>query len=645
MDLPAIIHIFTHRHTKALYSIQANALLKIIRFSKKGLRLPDLADHQVILEHALKAIDNDNPEAAAMIDPACHLIRLHGQPFAVTRAYEEIEMSESISDSFQIIGRCLKSPNEFIALAATDAIENFLNHSKQGTRSLSGKSLGKSSKSFSPTSSLTSTSPTNAKYKVGDKINLSTSSPQQLHHDIIAHSGVVVHLIDSLEAHSSNPKLSFSLVKAIKDVSLSPICAKQLIAAGFFDIVSLLLDQDARSPQVDVVLELIRNLIMKDPEATKEFNSEVNIRVLMVLLQQLLTEGHRAQDKELRNDILIILSLVARISSNRPNLARTSCLRTLLLYSTYSELLSNEFQGQLQIQSFTQSTEPLDLEMKLLMWSIACQCIQEQFCLAQIVQAELLRALFMYIDLDHLANDPVITRWSYTNLLQIQKVALRIITQIAVHMPEQFRQLDGVRLLVNFQKEVVSNPENLVERQLAAKHCRELQSLALQALVAAAGSRQLPFSEEQSGELFGTLLDVFSDHSQSLLVQANAINVVAMLCQTEDDKRTFRKEGGLQAVMGFLNDSSKVQMAVHREPKLLSSIVECVWNAVVGNKRNEAYFLIQDGMDSMLHLLHVCPKSMRKQVLGCIADVLANKKVTEKTCLSSAPFFFSLLFF
>jgi hypothetical protein len=210
-------------------------------------------------------------------------------------------------------------------------------------------------------------------------------------------------LHDQSEEHES---LALEVVQAVKDVSFSAVCAKQIIERGLFSIIPVLLDKDAKSQQVDVVLELVWNIIEANPAACAAFGNEANILSLMSLLQQLLDKGHRdqvmtiqvpttvhsleffdlssfhractdlllhlellpfhsdthallRQDKELRNQILVILSLVARVEGNRPNLARTTCLRTVLLYSTCAELYSADIHAKLAIQPYTQSTDAL----------------------------------------------------------------------------------------------------------------------------------------------------------------------------------------------------------------------------------------------------------------------------------------------
>jgi hypothetical protein len=129
-----------------------------------------------------------------------------------------------------------------------------------------------------------------------EKVDLHRCPPQLLNYYVVAHSGVIPMLIEALHDQSEeHESLALEVVRAVKDVSFSAVCAKQIIERGLFGIIPVLLDKDAKSQQVDVVLELIWNIIEADPAACAAFGNEANILSLMSLLQQLLDKGHRDQ--------------------------------------------------------------------------------------------------------------------------------------------------------------------------------------------------------------------------------------------------------------------------------------------------------------------------------------------------------------
>ena len=60
---------------------------------------------------------------------------------------------------------------------------------------------------------------------------------------------------------------------------------------------------------------------------------------------------------------------------------------------------------------------------------------------------------------------------------------------------------------------------------------------------------------------------------------------------------------------------------------LIVGVVDCLWNAVVGNRRSEARMLQAQGVDALLNMLEVCPLVMRHQVTGVIADLCRNERI------------------
>lgn len=60
------------------------------------------------------------------------------------------------------------------------------------------------------------------------------------------------------------------------------------------------------------------------------------------------------------------------------------------------------------------------------------------------------------------------------------------------------------------------------------------------------------------------------------------------------------------------------------EPQLhlTLSVVDLVWNAIVGNRRNEQHFLRNDGIFKLLDVFEVAPVALKRHVVGVIADLV-----------------------
>lgn len=163
-----------------------------------------------------------------------------------------------------------------------------------------------------------------------------------------------------LQEESSDSAVVLALLKACLAVSVEMMCASELALKGVFDL--LLMPKilgghnSARAPVVDVALELAWNILELDAQTQQQqppqdrgaaaataaaaLGSEQALDALSLLLFETLTAGggHRAQDKETRNNLLVLLARLAKLPKNKPFFARTPCLDLLLRYATYAEL-------------------------------------------------------------------------------------------------------------------------------------------------------------------------------------------------------------------------------------------------------------------------------------------------------------------
>lgn len=620
VDFDQILQLFTHRHTAKLYSRQAAALNKIIRTCKTGLRLPYLPPIRKIIGFVIHHLLSKEVEPSVFMEPLVHLISLHGQAFDLEKDYDEFDHADSLSESTQELANAMQAQIPAVTIAVCEAIAAFVKWNKPeqfpSQASPTHKSMTRATAG--------APEPFAFAEDLGEEVvSFKGCPPNVLRFYVVAHSQTIKVMLQMLQENIDEVDVCLALVKLLRDLSYNPVCAKQLVAGGFFNLISSLLAGDSRSPIVDTAIEISWNLLELDEVAKTEFGSEINVNALHLVLEHQLSQCHRSCDKESRNEVLVILAIIARVEANRKHLARTPTLRNILSYATSTEL------GTLSSRNPTCTTEALDLEMKVLMWDIIVTCASEHFSHAQIVQANFLPAMLMYIDNEMYQNHPAITRWPYTQLLQLQTHALHSIIKVAPLMPRTFAEQRGLERLITFAAEIAENPQNLVEKQLARARTIKLQGLALQALVQITSTIDSS-ATQHSPHLIASLIDIFGTSRLDLTSNAYAITVLSRLIKgNEANCRVFRKEGGLKTVAAFLGDLSLTAVAAKKYPMLLPSVVECVWSALQHNGRNELYFISLDGVDHLLNLLMCIQPASVRLVLGCLADLLENPKALE----------------
>ena len=111
------------------------------------------------------------------------------------------------------------------------------------------------------------------------------------------------------------------------------------------------------------------------------------------------------------------------------------------------------------------------------------------------------------------------------------------------------------------------------------------------------------------------------------------------------NQKLFRRAGGVDMVRLALNVTSD-ELAI-KGPRLCMSLVDLTWRAVVGNRRSEAIFIAEDGVDTLLNLIEQVPASMHRQVSStrpssvceisssiCTHPVLLPSTSTQMYCVS-----------
>merc|ERR1719265_2913091 len=124
------------------------------------------------------------------------------------------------------------------------------------------------------------------------------------------------------------------------------------------------------------------------------------------------------------------------------------------------------------------------------------------------------------------------------------------------------------------------------------------------------------------------LIELFKDKDASMVCRQLCASVLAGLCSGHAvNCREFRKKGGVEAVR---------QEVVYRPDETTENhlfytlcVVDCVWCSIVGTRKNEHRFLDVGGLFALLDVLEVAPMLLKRQIIGCIADLVENRKAAK----------------
>jgi hypothetical protein len=90
-------------------------------------------------------------------------------------------------------------------------------------------------------------------------------------------------------------------------------------------------------------------------------------------------------------------------------------------------------------------------------------------------------------------------------------------------------------------------------------------------------------------------------------------------------QKEFRRKGGIEILKKNLNYHSILDQLGNQKIFILV-VLDCLWNSVVGNKRNEEQFIELEGLSTLFELLEQSDEIHIKIILTCIASLVDNKR-------------------
>jgi hypothetical protein len=199
--------------------------------------------------------------------------------------------------------------------------------------------------------------------------------------------------------------------------------------------------------------------------AVRILASPVDMLAVRTLLERAILFGSTQAEKELRNDVLSVATLIARKPENRPVFASTGLLDVLLCYATAAE---TDRETNAPLAHYATPSLP-DMELKQMAWLLIATLCQGPFadhevvsmdseeqegsaassCLALVRESSFLQSLLAYLDPAQLAH-PYLALWSAPHRRALELQALQLLTVIGPLFPLEFHRANGLSILVGY---------------------------------------------------------------------------------------------------------------------------------------------------------------------------------------------------
>lgn len=632
VDFGAIMELMTSKYTKELIDRHVKAIRRLCRTFANGFLLKHLKPLVELLKLAIERFSEGQDELAPAI---CDVTRIASMPFVSLVVSDMISYGHHLPVFAKVLIGVL-----VFAMPPTE--ETLQNSQDASTRS---KYDEKRMMSESIRIEVAHTFACWARFGL-DEDSVEVNPNQSLIQAIadagtpnlrILNQACVMDALATAFRCEESPEAMVISLGAVRDMSLYRPLAQQITKCGLMPhLVHIIRVNLLGSDVLLVATEIIWNVLELDWEgAAQAMGEQEVIEAFRDFMAALLGGGYRFKDKVFRNDMLVLLMYISKRPENRPLFAQTGLMALLLSHAiseshrqtlqetgVLTELISGEEPGGAGLQDGTLDSTlkggsvPLtnsqeDMEFRMLLWGTVAKCCSDESCAQVAIECQLVPSLLCFLDDREAPREQ--RQWSQEQRRKIQLEALSALFNLAQCIPDDFMEAQGCEVVL---------------RLLTATRSREIQKKCLHLLRVAL--RSGPLFAEELGRLgaVGLLVDLFADKENLLSSRQLCASVLAGLCDKHPANcREFRKKDGIEALRQELTYRPDETTENHLFYSLC--VVDCVWCAVVGTRKNEMRFLDAGGLFALLDVLEVAPLLLKRLIIGCLADLLQYRKAAK----------------
>lgn len=122
------------------------------------------------------------------------------------------------------------------------------------------------------------------------------------------------------------------------------------------------------------------------------------------------------------------------------------------------------------------------------------------------------------------------------------------------------------------------------------------------------------------------MLEIINSNENSLEAREYAFNIISQMClDNKLAQKEFRRKGGIEILKKNLNYQNVLDQ-IGNQKLFILVVLDCLWSAVIGNKRNEEQFIELDSLSTLFELLEQSDGIHIKIILSCIASLVDNKR-------------------
>ncbi|XP_065795928.1 cilia- and flagella-associated protein 69 isoform X5 [Muntiacus reevesi] len=539
MDLNRVIRLFEETGKDDLEERQLKSVKKLVQCYQNGFPLRDLAQIFKILNLCAEKIKTQ----PHFIEPAYNIIKLCGLPFLKKKASDEITYAEDTANSVGLLGDLMKIPNSELRIQICKCIIDFY-HAEPPKKHITGYQQASSS------------------YKI----------------KMAEVGGLAKTMVQSLELLENQLVEKLWVLKALQHLSTSEInCTLMVKAQAASGICAHLNDPDPSGQLLFRSSEILWNLLEKSSkeEIIQQLSNLKCLLALKEVFKNLFIRGVSHYDRQLRNDILVITTII----SQNPGAPMILLIDGKIILALFTYVKKPEKHKILEWSAA--QYEELQLHAIATLSSVAPFLIDEYMFYTG--NARVLEFL-TWCD-----NDD--SFFSHGNSFHG-----------AGGRGNKFAQM---RYSLRLLRAMVYLENDTINKDLCEKG-------AIQQLIG----------------IFKNTISKYNDKEEAILleIQSDILLILSGLCEYHIPGKEIFGTGGVDIILHVMKtDPKKLQSGLGYNI-LLYSTLDSIWCCILGCYPSEDYFLEKEGIFLLLDLLALNQKKFCNLILGIMVEFCDNPK-------------------
>ncbi|XP_063523679.1 cilia- and flagella-associated protein 69 isoform X3 [Pongo pygmaeus] len=574
------------------------------------------------------------------IESAYDIIKLCGLPFLKKKVSDEITYAEDTANSIALLGDLMKIPSSELRIQICKCIVDFY-HAEPPKKHIPGYQQASSS------------------YKI----------------QMAEVGGLAKTMVQSMTLLENQLVEKLWVLKVLQHLSTSEVnCTIMMKAQAASGICTHLNDPDPSGQLLFRSSEILWNLLEKSSkeEVIQQLSNLECLLALKEVFKNLFMRGFSHYDRQLRNDILVITTIIAQ----NPEAPMIECgfTKDLILFATFNEVKSQN----LLVKGLKLSNSYEDFELKKLLFNVIVILCKDLPTVQLLIDGKVILALFTYVKKPEKQK---IIDWSAAQYEELQLHAIATLSSVAPLLIEEYMSCQGnarvlaflewcesedpffshgnsfhgtggrgnkfaqMRYSLRLLRAMVYLEDETVNKDLCEKGTIQQMIGIFKNIISKPNEKEEAIVLEIQSDILLILSGLCENHIQRKLQALIQLLIVfyhpvpgllwknnhnLAYWEPELNSKAMRKEifgtEGVDIVLHVMKtDPRKLQSGLGYNV-LLFSTLDSIWCCILGCYPSEDYFLEKEGIFLLLDLLALNQKKFCNLILGIMVEFCDNPK-------------------